>query len=139
VAGARREIAQKYAIGETCHYCGKRPGTTLDHIVPKSMGGTLYLWNIQPACQPCNHAKADDWPTCKCDKCQAAILRHLSWADKAAQTFEALAIQRRHTEENIESLYQTIARLRSKLREHDEFVGYLRDLTRDLDTSKVEV
>lgn len=137
-AGARKKLAQKYALGETCHYCGKAPGTTLDHIVPKSMGGTLYIWNIQPACSPCNHRKADEWPTCGCEKCQGAIVRHLSWPGKAEKTFEALELQRRHTEENITNLYATIERLRGKVREHDAFVDHLRDLTTTYQSGMVE-
>lgn len=136
--GARKKLAQKYAIGEICHYCGKRPSTTIDHIVPKSMGGTMYLWNIQPACSPCNHAKADNWPTCECEKCQAAVVRHLAWPEKAARTFEALAIQREHTEENIAGMYDAIERMKWKLREHDRFVEHLQELTETAERSKVE-
>lgn len=32
---------------------------TIDHIIPKSKGGTDSLDNFQPMCYPCNHAKAD--------------------------------------------------------------------------------
>lgn len=137
-SGARRDLAKKYAIGELCHYCQKATGTTLDHIVPKSMGGTLYLWNVQPACGPCNHAKADAWPTCECEKCQNAIRRHLSWPEKAQITFKSLAVTRQHTEENIEALRETIARLQRQLAEHDQFVKNLCDLTNEIQSSKVD-
>lgn len=32
---------------------------TIDHIIPKSLGGTREMRNLQPACAPCNHKKAD--------------------------------------------------------------------------------
>lgn len=45
----------------TCRYCGaKAPDAKLhvDHITPKSAGGTNDLWNLITACQPCNQGKA---------------------------------------------------------------------------------
>lgn len=42
-----------------CAYCRTRPGTTLDHIWPKSRGGPGAAWNIVPACKPCNQRKGD--------------------------------------------------------------------------------
>ena len=33
---------------------------TLDHIVPKSMGGTNNLENLQPLCAACNYSKANN-------------------------------------------------------------------------------
>jgi len=44
-----------------CGYCG-RPGTTLDHIVPKSRGGQTTWTNCVAACQRCNGRKADHTP-----------------------------------------------------------------------------
>lgn len=45
-----------------CHYC-KLPTAfkdwTLDHIWPKSRGGTRHLDNIVGACKDCNNDKAD--------------------------------------------------------------------------------
>ena len=62
---------------ELCHYCGKARGATLDHIVPALYGGVYRLWNLVPACQKCNHDKGADWPTCPCEKCRAAVARHI--------------------------------------------------------------
>ena len=44
----------------TCQYCGVRPGTrelTIDHIVPRSRGGTLTWQNCVLACVNCNKRK----------------------------------------------------------------------------------
>lgn len=40
-----------------CAYCGKA-ATTIDHIQPRSKGGTDSWLNLVAACQPCNHKKA---------------------------------------------------------------------------------
>jgi len=41
-----------------CQYCGAR-AETLDHVVPKSRGGTHTWENVVAACRPCNVRKAD--------------------------------------------------------------------------------
>ena len=46
----------------TCQYCGhlgKEKDLTLDHIMPRSRGGTTSWLNIVTACEPCNIKKAD--------------------------------------------------------------------------------
>jgi 5-methylcytosine-specific restriction endonuclease McrA len=46
--------------GYMCHYCGKElydRNVTKDHIIPLSRGGSNYISNIVPACQPCNSSK----------------------------------------------------------------------------------
>ena len=46
----------------TCQYCGKQPGPdalTIDHIVPRSKGGTSTWENCVLACIECNKQKAD--------------------------------------------------------------------------------
>jgi hypothetical protein len=70
--GSRREFM--------CHYCNSymKP-LTRDHIIPRSRGGTNYSWNLVPACRPCNHAKGQKLPTCKCAFCQNAIDQHWQW------------------------------------------------------------
>jgi 5-methylcytosine-specific restriction endonuclease McrA len=49
-----------------CAYCGDKFSTkelTLDHIIPKSQGGELNLWeNLITACGSCNQKKADNTP-----------------------------------------------------------------------------
>ena len=50
---------------ETCQYCGARPGLdslTIDHIVPRSRGGTSSWENCVLACLECNKRKADRTP-----------------------------------------------------------------------------
>jgi 5-methylcytosine-specific restriction endonuclease McrA len=42
----------------TCQYCGNHvPYLTIDHVVPRSMGGELTWDNLVTACPSCNHRK----------------------------------------------------------------------------------
>ena len=41
-----------------CVYCGMT-ATSIDHVVPRSRGGTHTWDNVVAACRRCNHAKAD--------------------------------------------------------------------------------
>lgn len=60
-------VSPKRAIGHlralyarTCLACGQREPhvrLTVDHIVPRSMGGTNSLDNLQLLCRTCNAAK----------------------------------------------------------------------------------
>lgn len=48
-----------------CQYCGKRPREdecTIDHVVPKSLGGKTNWTNCVLACYRCNSQKADRRP-----------------------------------------------------------------------------
>ena len=48
-----------------CQYCGSKVKThemTMDHVVPRSQGGTTCWENIVTSCEPCNAAKADRTP-----------------------------------------------------------------------------
>lgn len=49
--------------GFRCRYCGARPidgvRLTVDHIKPRSKGGTDDIENLLTACSSCNEAKAD--------------------------------------------------------------------------------
>ncbi len=52
----RREIFRR--DNYTCQYCGKRsPHLTIDHIIPRHMGGQLTWENSVAACPACNHHK----------------------------------------------------------------------------------
>lgn len=45
-----------------CGYCTKRPGTTVDHILPRAQGGQNTWENTVAACQPCNGRKDNRTP-----------------------------------------------------------------------------
>ena len=64
-ANALRHIYGKEVMGwwnslvnPPCTYCGE-PATQIDHIVPVSKNGPTELWNLTPACRPCNLRKRD--------------------------------------------------------------------------------
>ncbi|MGY1620616.1 HNH endonuclease [Geodermatophilus sp. SYSU D00965] len=44
--------------GSSCVYCGSS-ATSIDHVVPRSRGGTHTWDNVVAACRRCNHTKAD--------------------------------------------------------------------------------
>lgn len=46
-----------------CHYCGRRAGDVvleIDHVIPKSRGGTDDESNLVAACEDCNRGKGAD-------------------------------------------------------------------------------
>jgi len=47
--------------GYTCQYCGRNGGErmTIDHIVPRSLGGRMVWENVVTSCQTCNGRKAN--------------------------------------------------------------------------------
>lgn len=49
---------REWFMAAPCAYC-LGVATTIDHIVPKSRGGTLALENSAPACVTCNGTKGD--------------------------------------------------------------------------------
>lgn len=45
-----------------CVFCGgwfTKSEITVDHKIAKRLGGTDDLWNLQPACRPCNSSKRE--------------------------------------------------------------------------------
>ena len=44
--------------GYTCHYC-HRDANSVDHVVPRSHGGTDDLDNLVACCSSCNSSKGD--------------------------------------------------------------------------------
>ncbi|MEV2239837.1 HNH endonuclease signature motif containing protein [Micromonospora sp. NPDC049891] len=45
------------AAGAACHYCGGGHRLGVDHVRPRSQGGTDAPWNLVLACVRCNSAK----------------------------------------------------------------------------------
>lgn len=53
-ARTRKAFSDYY--GQPCVICGQ-PSDTVDHIIPKSRGGTNDPANLQPMCRSCNSKK----------------------------------------------------------------------------------
>ena len=61
----RRKITRRAVFardGWTCQYCGSRSSLTVDHVIPRSKGGTSSWDNIVASCAPCNRRKGDMLP-----------------------------------------------------------------------------
>jgi len=59
----------------TCQYCGKEiHQPTLDHVIPKHMGGEHTWENVVSACIPCNRHKAGRTP----EQARMKLIRHPS-------------------------------------------------------------
>jgi 5-methylcytosine-specific restriction endonuclease McrA len=61
----RRKITRRAVFardGWMCQYCGSRANLTVDHVIPRSKGGTSTWDNIVASCAPCNRRKGDRLP-----------------------------------------------------------------------------
>jgi 5-methylcytosine-specific restriction endonuclease McrA len=61
----RRKITRRAVFARdnwTCQYCGSRSNLTVDHVIPRSKGGTSEWTNIVASCAPCNRRKGDHLP-----------------------------------------------------------------------------
>jgi 5-methylcytosine-specific restriction endonuclease McrA len=61
----RRKITRRAVFardGWACQYCGSRSNLTVDHVIPRSKGGTSSWDNIVASCAPCNRRKGDHLP-----------------------------------------------------------------------------
>ncbi|MBD2461093.1 HNH endonuclease [Oscillatoria sp. FACHB-1407] len=56
----RREVLRR--DNHTCQYCGSTRNLTIDHIMPRSRGGTHTWDNVVAACDRCNSRKGDRTP-----------------------------------------------------------------------------
>lgn len=56
----KREVFKR--DGHRCVWCKSKYWLTVDHIVPRSAGGTNELVNLQTLCKSCNEKKADRLP-----------------------------------------------------------------------------
>jgi 5-methylcytosine-specific restriction endonuclease McrA len=58
----RRKITRRAVFARddwTCQYCGARSNLTVDHVIPRSKGGSSNWENIVASCAPCNRRKGD--------------------------------------------------------------------------------
>lgn len=46
----------------TCQYCGSGTTLTVDHVIPRSKGGSSDWENVVTSCAPCNRRKGDQLP-----------------------------------------------------------------------------
>lgn len=52
----------KSAFGNVCLRCGRKESEveiTVDHIKPLTLGGSSFIYNLQPLCRSCNASKGD--------------------------------------------------------------------------------
>ncbi len=54
---SRREVFRRDQ--HTCQYCGHTKRLTIDHVIPRSKGGTHTWDNVVTACESCNSAKGN--------------------------------------------------------------------------------
>jgi 5-methylcytosine-specific restriction endonuclease McrA len=67
---SRRDVLQR--DGHTCQYCGAQSrDLTLDHVVPRRIGGKHVWENLVAACKHCNHRKGSRTP----DEARMRLLR----------------------------------------------------------------
>ena len=91
---AKRQFRQaiKYSWGGVCAYCRCKRATTLDHIKPRSKGGSNLRSNLVPACKDCNHSKgSQNWLTWyKQQTFYSEVVEELiqEWIDNKHQDFE---------------------------------------------------
>jgi hypothetical protein len=82
----------------TCRYCGaKAPEVklTVDHVVPKALGGTDEPSNLVAACQPCNAGKSSVSPS------DEVVARVADDALRFARALELVTAQRRQAVRDI--------------------------------------
>jgi 5-methylcytosine-specific restriction endonuclease McrA len=61
----KRKITRRAVFardGWECQYCGARTSLTVDHVIPRSKGGSSTWDNIVTCCAPCNRRKGDRLP-----------------------------------------------------------------------------
>ncbi len=53
----KRKAQVKARDGHACVYCGSTQDLTVDHVIPRFLGGKNTMSNLVTACFPCNRAK----------------------------------------------------------------------------------
>lgn len=63
--GDVRKVSRRAVLARDshrCQYCGSRSHLTIDHVIPRSRGGSSSWDNIVTSCAPCNARKGDRLP-----------------------------------------------------------------------------
>lgn len=61
IALSKKEILRR--DNYTCQYCGRQTtNLTVDHVIPRHLGGNHTWHNLVAACQPCNRRKGGHTP-----------------------------------------------------------------------------
>ena len=68
---SRSKKQKVLALDPICCYCQKAKSVTVDHVIPRSKGGSNDLSNLVGCCYPCNQKKADMPPQ------EAGMILHL--------------------------------------------------------------
>lgn len=59
----RKSVKEQW--NNECAYCGSKTDLTIDHIIPRSLGGTDTTMNVVSCCQECNadksHTEVEIW------------------------------------------------------------------------------
>jgi len=64
--GDRRRLSRRVILardGFSCQYCGSTRHLTIDHVIPRSRGGSTSWDNVVTSCAPCNVRKGAKLPT----------------------------------------------------------------------------
>lgn len=54
-----RARAKVLAASDVCHLCGKPGADSVDHVIPRSLGGSDDLTNLRPAHFTCNSSRGN--------------------------------------------------------------------------------
>ena len=95
----------------TCQYCGESKSAndlTIDHVVPRSLGGKTEWENCVAACWPCNHSKGSRllkplnkpykpsyYQLANIVKNSTLRIHHPSWVDYIGLTVEPIVVNQR--------------------------------------------
>jgi hypothetical protein len=75
--------------GYQCAYCGSKENLTLDHITPKSKGGTDRITNLLCSCKSCNLSKGhtywSDWYLSQEFFTENRLSAIISWQNRIAE------------------------------------------------------
>ena len=56
---SKKKRAAIYARDAGCVWCGNKFDLTIDHLIPRSRGGSNCASNLVTSCMPCNRNRAD--------------------------------------------------------------------------------